>query len=586
MVIGIGIGLTMQQGKAVPQIITGTAPVLAPLFEEDTLGERVTWGSYSSSAGTIVTPTVRQMKIGESDWAAFDGDVMAEENGTYRVREIVTDSEDNTRTFNSAAQVAQIFVSAPTFVSVPDLSGSPENGELLTVSYTATGNPTPTAAFRWFKNGETLSGVTTSTWMASGLVENDIIKAQVQLTNSEGSTAWTDTNELEVTDGAEIPPSITTPIADQSFTLNQGGGSVAVPINIAGDVLVYTLLDAPAGATISGGNVNIPTGTAGAWNIGVRAQNSLGSVTDTFQTLIGAAIYGTPISMVQPVEGDTLADVVTPGSMATNVGTLNAVVREQRINGGSWATYVGSTALTHPTTVAVRESWSSSVGATRVDTTETFTVVGEPPAPVYPVLRASQDTLISTASTSLSITMPSGRVAGDTLLSEIVIDGTPSPTVSAGWTLVRQNQVGVAYMRLLYRRYPATNDSSDALTITLTGAETLSAKTLAYQGEVSVVSGALGSLNSTNAPALDLGTSAPTLWIDSMSFDGGSSQSADPPAGYTAVGGIVKSGSDTSHAGLIFATRETTAQSEDADVWQNVTNMNNRAVVVTGLRNA
>lgn len=555
--------------------------MLADLREDDLLSGAVTWGSYSSTGGAVTIE--RQMRIDEGGWIAFDGDTVAEDGSSYQVREIVTDAALNERTYQSAVVVATIIVSAPFFIGLPEIDGAPENGETLTVSFVAGGNPTPASAIRWMVNGEVVIGATSSTWNVTGTVQNDVIKAQVQLTNSEGSTAWTDSNELTVSDGATIPPSITSPIADQSFTLNQGGGTVSVPYSIAGDVLVFTLLDAPAGATVSGGNVNIPTGTAGAWDIGLRAENSLGSVIDTFQVLVDAAIYGTPVSMVQPVEGDTLADVVTWGSMATNVGTLGSPTRQQQVNGASWATYVSTTALVHPDTVSVRETWLSSEGVTRTDTTATFTVVGEPDPPVYPVLRGYQDTTISSASTSLSVGMPSGRQAGDTLIVQATVDGNTTLTATGTWEVVRNTLIATSYRRLLLRK---VSDADDTLVITSSAGETLSARAMAYVGSVSLTSATPTASGTSDVGNLDLGTSAPTLWIATLTCDGSSpAPAADPPSGYTAFGPTVSSGTTSAQTVIFFATRETTAASEDVGDWQNTTNTSNRSAGLMGLRN-
>lgn len=293
-------------------------------------------------------------------------------------------------------------------------------------------------------------------------------------------------------------------------------------------------------------------------------------------------IEGTPVSIVQGEEGETLFDVVTWGSMVATVGTLDAPVREMRLNSGSWATYVSTTALVHPDVWDVRESWTSSSGATRTDTAGPMTVVGTPVA-AYPVLRDSQDTTISTAAASLPVTMPSGRVSGDTLVVEARVDGNTTITATGTWTVIRNVGIGSTYRSLLLRKI---SDADDTLVLSSSGGETLSAKTLCYVGDVTVTDGTTTTLNNSDVAELDLTTSAPTLWVASLSFDGASGPSASPPTGYTALGSLVQSGTATNHVGVLFATKESDAQTEDPGDWGSLVNVLNRSATLIGLRNA
>lgn len=124
--VGANIG-----GIAVPQIITGTAPILAAMIDGADLDSAVTWGSYSSSAvGGMPISVTREMQINGASWAAYVGSTIPAVGAVVAVRERVTDSASTPeRIFPSGAvTVAGV---AP-FVTTP-ASISPSSGEVGTV---------------------------------------------------------------------------------------------------------------------------------------------------------------------------------------------------------------------------------------------------------------------------------------------------------------------------------------------------------------------------------------------------------------------------------------------------------------------
>ncbi|MFN6976506.1 MAG: hypothetical protein ACK4OP_00135 [Gemmobacter sp.] len=84
--------------------ITGTAPALAPLVAGDLLESSVEWGVYASSAGTIAS-VLRQMREGSGPWVPFDGETTVVGGESWAVREVVTDSAGNARTFASPQRI-------------------------------------------------------------------------------------------------------------------------------------------------------------------------------------------------------------------------------------------------------------------------------------------------------------------------------------------------------------------------------------------------------------------------------------------------------------------------------------------------
>ena len=77
---------------ASPIITATTQPVLAALVNGNALGTAVTWGSYESTAGTISTPTTKEISVNGGAYVAYDGATIVDAGDSYQLRETVTDS--------------------------------------------------------------------------------------------------------------------------------------------------------------------------------------------------------------------------------------------------------------------------------------------------------------------------------------------------------------------------------------------------------------------------------------------------------------------------------------------------------------
>jgi hypothetical protein len=90
--LGHGIWLgAFQISGIIPKIITGSAPSLAPINDGEQLSSAVTWGSYTSTVGTILI-SAQQMNINDTGWVAFAGATEPPAGATVQLREIITDS--------------------------------------------------------------------------------------------------------------------------------------------------------------------------------------------------------------------------------------------------------------------------------------------------------------------------------------------------------------------------------------------------------------------------------------------------------------------------------------------------------------
>lgn len=92
-----------------------------------------------------------------------------------------------TATSTSDELAASVMTSAPTFTASPVITGGPQVGATLSLSFTGQGNPNPTSAIVWKRNGTTISGQTGTTLATGSYTNGDTITAEVTLTNASGS---------------------------------------------------------------------------------------------------------------------------------------------------------------------------------------------------------------------------------------------------------------------------------------------------------------------------------------------------------------------------------------------------------------
>ncbi|NQX96164.1 MAG: hypothetical protein HRT64_14830, partial [Erythrobacter sp.] len=121
-------------------------------------------------------------------------DINAASNGI----EIAVQYDGTERTHTALAAPAP---AAPAFTT-SSITGTPQDGQTVTATYAATGNPTPTATYQWQRNGTDIAGETGSTLeldaAGDGWVDSDTISCEITLTNSEGSASAEPTRAFTV----------------------------------------------------------------------------------------------------------------------------------------------------------------------------------------------------------------------------------------------------------------------------------------------------------------------------------------------------------------------------------------------------
>lgn len=278
------------------------------------------------------------------------------------------------------------------------------------------------------------------------------------------------------------------------------------------------------------------------------------------------AINGTPISLVQAVEGDTLDDVVTYGVMTANVGTLNPVVREMKLNAGSWAAYLGSTAMVFNDVWTVRETWTSSGPANRTDTSGPMTVVGEPAATMPTVRSRSIGASASALSATHTMVNPTGATTGDlvvfvtaiTTLTTAILTGSTS-----GWTVETSGDVIVSWKVLT-----GTNDTQVFTTD--------STRQSAFLGwcfskfSTPVLISSIDTLVGTVAPdsaSLAFGGTKSCLVLTSAAYQQSSGIQTAAPSGYSEFRNQNSNTSGSSSRRVCAAEKEVTSTYEDPPAW-------------------
>ena len=238
--------------------------------------------------------------------------------------------------------------------------------------------------------------------------------------------------------------------------------------------------------------------------------------------------------------GTTAVDLPLDGKISTT-GTQNIVLRD--VNGRGPAA-----------------SWSDSKTDTAID------IVYD-----YPVVRNTAPFNGGSGNaTSYTINAYTGRVVGDTLMVLVGVDGNPSITPSAGWTLLRgpdQGASGTGSQRGAIYTRTADGTTADNLVLTIGASENCVGRTWCFVGNVTIVVGTPHNPSGTvapNPPSLDLGAAKDAEWIAAVVYSGsgGSITSGNVPAGYTWLGNSLSS--DTSAGvGLAAASRDYAAQTED-----------------------
>lgn len=248
---------------------------------------------------------------------------------------------------------------------------------------------------------------------------------------------------------------------------------------------------------------------------------------------------------------------------------------EYRIDGGSAVTLAASGLITTTGSKSVELRAINATGAAAWSDLKTRTALAT--AVDMPTLRVAHTDYNSGNSdnTSYTFNAPAGRVVGDTLFVFSNVDGSPTVTASAGWTIIRQDvQAYAAGGKCVLLSKAVDGTSADNLVLTLSVAENFAAKMWCFVGGCEVVTTAPlnptgGAAVPVDAPSLSLDRVRDSKWFVCLGYSGGRAALATgtEPAGYTYEG--VGLGTSTFGSGVrvFVAARDLTVQTENPGVF-------------------
>jgi hypothetical protein len=180
-------------------VIDGVVNPIVPIFPANTIAPVISGATalgsvLSSTTGTwigIPTPTFAYQ------WRRGVTNITSATNSTYTL--VVGDSAQNitcvvtaTNTLGSASATSNIITaqtySIPFNTIAPVISGTTTLGSVLTsTTGTWTGNPSPTFAYEWYRNGLPIFGATSSTYTLMAIDSNANINCYVDADNALGT---------------------------------------------------------------------------------------------------------------------------------------------------------------------------------------------------------------------------------------------------------------------------------------------------------------------------------------------------------------------------------------------------------------
>ena len=323
--IGVGLSIperaVMRRGGAGQVITATTAPSLGALSDGDTLSTAVTWGSYATAAGSLVTPTTKEMSVNGGGFVAYAGATVVSAGDSYVLRETGANTNGDSRSFfTSTVTVAGV---VPTLTASDSLSG-----RTLTITVdSVTGTPTPatTLTTLTLDGTDVLADATgTGPW---DYVVPDSAAAQtvvwaVEATNFEG--ADTASGSEAVSANLSAPAALTAPsfsgsvAAEATVTIIEGIYSGTPAPTVTGTL---TLNGVDVTGDMSGLDYTIPAGTDG--QVLEWSETASNGITPDAAQSVSATVAAA--STFDPATFFDMAWEISPSTVAANTDGTGSV---------------------------------------------------------------------------------------------------------------------------------------------------------------------------------------------------------------------------------------------------------------------
>ncbi|MEM9840526.1 MAG: hypothetical protein AAF830_15405, partial [Pseudomonadota bacterium] len=194
-----------------------------------------------------------------------------------------------------------------TYITAPELGGTPEIGSTLSVTAGVwSGTTPPDLSYQWMRNGVDVAEATGTTYLLGAADDGTDIRCRVTA-EADGETASAVSPYVRATYPA--PMALAAPV-QQSFTLTSGVQIIETAASFSGDALSYALTSPPLGISIhpGTGEISVDTNTTGPMSeqsFEVSAANSGGVASVTFLLSIVAPNVAAPENTTLPVISGT-----------------------------------------------------------------------------------------------------------------------------------------------------------------------------------------------------------------------------------------------------------------------------------------
>lgn len=236
-----GVGSPVDQTSAAVGPI-GTLPAFSVLpnitGNTDVIGSTLT-ANFTLTGNPAPTPSIQ--------WLRDGGDIPGATSATYNTTNDDANADisvrvNGTNVHGSAGVQTSAAVgpigTVPSFSVSPNITGDLTVGSVLTVNYTAVGDPNPAPLIQWMRNGVDIPGADAAMYMTMPADETALISANVQISNALGTVDEDATAVGPITSGDIYARNGFSPDAVTDFANNYYRGSGL-------DTTLAALLDTP-----------------------------------------------------------------------------------------------------------------------------------------------------------------------------------------------------------------------------------------------------------------------------------------------------------------------------------------------------
>ena len=426
-------------------VLTVNAATVSPSITTQPSGQTVTSGNaatFTVAANGTPTPTYQWKKNGSSISGATGASYTIASTttgsaGTYTV--VVTNSAGS---ITSTGAVLTI-ITSPAITTQPTSQTVTAGGS---VTFTAAASGTPTPSFQWMKNGNAISGATSSSYSLAIVGTGNAGSYTVVATNAAGSA--TSSAAVLTVNAATVAPTISSQPASQTVI---SGSPVTFMVSASGTP-TPTYQWKKNGSSISAATsasytiASTTSGSAGTYTVVVT--NSAGSITSTGAVL---TINTSPAFTSQPSSQTVIAG--SSVTFAAAAGGSPSPTFQWKKNGTSISGATSPSYTISSVTTGNAGSYTvvatNSVGAA-TSNAATLTVNPTPVAPVFSIQPVDQSVIAGSGVTFIAAASGTPSPAFQWMKDGVAIAGattasytisTTATTDAAAYTVVATNSV-------------------------------------------------------------------------------------------------------------------------------------------------